>query len=133
MTIQVKICGITTPEALVAAVEGGARQIGLVFYPRSPRYMAPPMAAELARYQDAAVIWAQEEPYNQGAWLLLADDFRNNLAPGQSLHHATRPRSASPAVGYLSKHTEQQQALLEDALVRAGAAHTSAREAEASR
>jgi phosphoribosylanthranilate isomerase len=49
MTVQVKICGITTPEALTAAVEGGARQIGLVFFPRSPRYMAPPMAAELAR------------------------------------------------------------------------------------
>jgi phosphoribosylanthranilate isomerase len=49
MTVQVKICGISEPETLRAAVEGGARWIGLVFYPPSPRYVAPAMAAELAR------------------------------------------------------------------------------------
>lgn len=49
MTVQVKICGIGEPETLRAAVEGGARWIGLVFYPASPRYVPPAMAAELAR------------------------------------------------------------------------------------
>jgi phosphoribosylanthranilate isomerase len=49
MTIQVKICGINHPQALQAALTGGARYIGLVFYERSPRYVAPPLAAELAR------------------------------------------------------------------------------------
>lgn len=49
MTVQVKICGINHGEALAAAVTGGARYVGLVFYPRSPRSVAPPLAAELAR------------------------------------------------------------------------------------
>lgn len=49
MKLQVKICGISTPEAMDAAVAGGARYVGLVFYPRSPRAVDPPLAAELAR------------------------------------------------------------------------------------
>lgn len=45
--IAAKICGITTPEAMIAART--ARFIGLVFYPRSPRSVSPMLAAELAR------------------------------------------------------------------------------------
>ncbi len=50
MGLAVKICGITTPEALQAAVIGGARFVGMVFYPRSPRAVTPAVAAELARH-----------------------------------------------------------------------------------
>ncbi len=49
MAIEVKICGIRTPEVLDAATEGGARYVGFVFYPRSPRAVDPATAAELAR------------------------------------------------------------------------------------
>lgn len=49
MTVAAKICGLSEPESLRAAVAGGARYVGFVFYPRSPRAIAPPMAAELAR------------------------------------------------------------------------------------
>lgn len=49
MAVQVKICGLNHPETLAAAIEGGARYIGFVFYPRSPRFVAPAQAAELAR------------------------------------------------------------------------------------
>jgi phosphoribosylanthranilate isomerase len=34
-----KICGITTPEALDAAIEGGARFVGFVSYAKSPRHL----------------------------------------------------------------------------------------------
>ncbi|MCI4664637.1 MAG: phosphoribosylanthranilate isomerase [Neomegalonema sp.] len=47
--IEVKICGVTAPEHLVAAAEAGARWIGFVFEPRSPRAVTPERAAELAR------------------------------------------------------------------------------------
>ena len=40
MTIEAKICGLTTPEAIDAAVEGGARFVGFVIFPRSPRHVA---------------------------------------------------------------------------------------------
>ncbi|MDR3517172.1 MAG: phosphoribosylanthranilate isomerase [Azospirillaceae bacterium] len=49
MRIAVKICGINDPVALAAAVAGGARYVGFVFYPRSPRAVVPALAAEFAR------------------------------------------------------------------------------------
>jgi phosphoribosylanthranilate isomerase len=47
MAIHSKICGITTPETLDAAVAGGASHIGFVFFPKSPRSIAPEQAAAL--------------------------------------------------------------------------------------
>ena len=49
MSVDVKICGINRPDAMTAAIEGGARFVGLVFYPPSPRSVVPELAAELAR------------------------------------------------------------------------------------
>ncbi len=49
MPIDVKICGIRTPEAMRAAAEGGARAVGFVFYPPSPRAVTADIAAELSR------------------------------------------------------------------------------------
>jgi len=39
MSISVKICGITSPDAIDAAVAGGAVYGGLVFHPNSPRFV----------------------------------------------------------------------------------------------
>ena len=47
-TTLIKICGLSTPEAVEAALEGGATHLGFVFFPRSPRDVDPLMAAELA-------------------------------------------------------------------------------------
>ena len=49
MTVTVKICGLTSAEAVSAAVDGGAGLTGFVFYPPSPRFLAPAAAAALAR------------------------------------------------------------------------------------
>ena len=43
-----KICGLTTPEAVGAALQGGAAYLGFVFFPNSPRNLGVPAAAELA-------------------------------------------------------------------------------------
>lgn len=48
MQVKVKICGIKTPEALQAALAARADFVGFVFYPPSPRSLAPEVAAELA-------------------------------------------------------------------------------------
>lgn len=46
--IAVKVCGLTDAAAVAAAVAGGARWLGFVFYPPSPRALAPARAAALA-------------------------------------------------------------------------------------
>ena len=48
MPVEVKICGLSTPETVDAAVEAGADLIGLVFFPRSPRNVSLDQAAALA-------------------------------------------------------------------------------------
>jgi phosphoribosylanthranilate isomerase len=40
MSIEAKICGLSTPETVDAAVAGGARFVGFLTYPRSPRHVA---------------------------------------------------------------------------------------------
>jgi phosphoribosylanthranilate isomerase len=51
----VKICGVTTGDALEAAVSAGADAIGFVFHDLSPRGIAPQRAAALARALPAGV------------------------------------------------------------------------------
>ena len=48
MTLKAKICGVSTPEAVRAALEGGAGWLGFVFFPNSPRNLAPHAAVRLA-------------------------------------------------------------------------------------
>jgi len=43
----VKICGLTTPETLDAALAGGAAFVGAVVFPKSPRHIDPLQAATL--------------------------------------------------------------------------------------
>ena len=46
-TVSVKICGLTEPEGLKAALDYGAAYVGFVFFRRSPRFIAPEQAAPL--------------------------------------------------------------------------------------
>lgn len=48
MAMQIKICGIRDAEGMDAAVQAGADLIGFVFFPPSPRAVAPPDAAALS-------------------------------------------------------------------------------------
>jgi 2-oxoglutarate dehydrogenase E1 component len=71
---------------------------------------------EVARYPNATeVVWCQEEPQNQSAWYRLRAYMRADIGDKQVLAYAGRPISASPAVGYLSKHLEQQKDVVEEA------------------
>ncbi len=48
MSLYIKICGLTDHSAVKATVEEGANAIGFNFYPPSPRYLSPELAADLA-------------------------------------------------------------------------------------
>jgi 2-oxoglutarate dehydrogenase E1 component len=68
------------------------------------------------RYPNAnEVMWCQEEPGNQGAWHRIQHYLLRHMRPEQILGYATRKSSASPAVGYLALHNEQQKELVEAA------------------
>lgn len=55
MPIEVKLCGLNTPEAMDAAVSAGADMIGLNFYPPSPRAVTTEEGARLAQRAGARV------------------------------------------------------------------------------
>jgi len=46
--VDVKICGLSTPETMDGAIAAGASLVGLVFYPKSPRHVSLEKAAALA-------------------------------------------------------------------------------------
>lgn len=48
VAIDVKICGITDPDAMRTSIHYGADLVGLVFFPPSPRDIRPSDAAQLA-------------------------------------------------------------------------------------
>ncbi|GAB3753563.1 multifunctional oxoglutarate decarboxylase/oxoglutarate dehydrogenase thiamine pyrophosphate-binding subunit/dihydrolipoyllysine-residue succinyltransferase subunit [Zhihengliuella somnathii] len=65
---------------------------------------------ELAAYPNADVVWAQDEPANQGPWPFIG----LNLAPelDRTLNLVSRPASASTAAGSHKRHDAEQATLL---------------------
>ncbi len=49
MPARAKICGLSTPQAVSAALAGGAAMLGFVFFERSPRCVTVQAAARLAQ------------------------------------------------------------------------------------
>jgi 2-oxoglutarate dehydrogenase E1 component len=79
------------------------------------------IAAELAKYPNADVVWVQDEPRNQGAWPFMALNLPEALAQhGQNrpLMVVSRKASASPATGSSKRHAEQQAELVQQAFQR---------------
>lgn len=76
-------------------------------------------AAELKKFANATeVVWAQDEPQNQGPWFQIQHNIFESMESGQRLAYAGRPASAAPAVGYADKHVAQQKELLETAFAK---------------
>ena len=99
--------------------ERGIDHIALVRVEQLYPYPREEIQAILDRYPKARdVIWAQEEPRNQGTWFFMLS--RRHLAgmirSNRRLGYAGREYSASPAAGYMNVHLEQQRALVESAL-----------------
>ena len=55
MSPRVKICGVSTVDVLEAAVSEGASDVGLVFFPRSPRNVSAEEAAALSAAAPAEI------------------------------------------------------------------------------
>jgi 2-oxoglutarate dehydrogenase E1 component len=73
--------------------------------------------AQIDAYPNAkSIVWCQEEPGNQGAWHRIQHYLLRHMRADQELAYAGRASSASPAVGYLQLHSEQQKELVDAAL-----------------
>ena len=68
--------------------------------------------AELAKYPNAEVVWAQDEPANQGPWPFMAVNLVPELDRRVSL--VSRPASASPAAGSAKRHSLELETLIEE-------------------
>jgi len=73
------------------------------------------VTAELARHPKAELIWVQEEPRNMGAWTFVRNCFLDRF--GRDLRYIGRAAAASPAVGSSKMHAQQQERILNEAIV----------------
>ncbi|MSV34972.1 MAG: phosphoribosylanthranilate isomerase [Bryobacterales bacterium] len=95
--MMVKVCGITRREDAVTAAEAGASAIGLIFYPKSPRYVTPERAAELGEGLDLwkVGIFVDEKPAGieavmRAARLDVAQIYGGEAPPGARIWKAFR-------------------------------------------
>ena len=73
----------------------------------------------LERYADVEdIVWAQEEPKNQGAWYHVRARMERSLGEGQRLTYMGRSGAASPAPGSMQLYRLQQHAVVEQVLNR---------------
>jgi 2-oxoglutarate dehydrogenase E1 component len=63
------------------------------------------------------VVWCQEEPQNQGAWYQIRHHLQACISEQHELKYVGRSHSASPAVGYYTRHLEEQQNLVKEAIM----------------
>jgi 2-oxoglutarate dehydrogenase E1 component len=104
-------------DILEARREKDIRGVGLARIEQLYPYPDEAIRAELARYPRlTAVVWAQEEPENQGAWYFLRDRLQAALKAGQVLSYAGRPNMAAPSGGDYHRHLERQKIIVETAL-----------------
>ena len=106
-------------DLLEARREGEISDVALVrieqLYP-FPHELCRALLKRYASVND--IVWAQEEPKNQGAWYRIRAPLEAALAEGQRLTYMGRAGAASPAPGSMQLHRLQQYAIVEQALDR---------------
>jgi phosphoribosylanthranilate isomerase len=96
MSVGAKICGISTPQAVTAALEGGAGWLGFMFFENSPRNLTPDAAARLVppvagRARIVAVVVDPDD--------LLVDRIAQALKPDLIQLHGAESPARARAIG----------------------------------
>ncbi|MEQ1725487.1 MAG: 2-oxoglutarate dehydrogenase E1 component [Sphingopyxis sp.] len=110
--------GYDLMEARDAAKQGDTTVIRIEqIYP----FPGEPLSLRLSRMAALEeVVWAQEEPRNNGAWFFVEPFIEDALKAagkaGMRARYAGRAAAASPATGLMSRHQTEQAALVADAL-----------------
>jgi 2-oxoglutarate dehydrogenase E1 component len=103
-------------DVLKAREEAGVGGVAIARLEQWHPFPEAALAAEIARYPGADIVWLQEEPANMGAWTFVRPLIENVMADGARVQYAGRPRAASPATGSSAVHAAEQEALLAEAL-----------------
>ena len=91
--VTAKICGLSTPTTLDAAIGGGASHVGFVFFPQSPRHLTFEQAAGLAVRvpQRVGRVGVFVDPDDA----LLEQAIASGLLAALQLHNASTDRAAA--------------------------------------
>ncbi|MFV0294648.1 MAG: 2-oxoglutarate dehydrogenase E1 component, partial [Hyphomicrobiaceae bacterium] len=83
-------------------------------------FPARALIAELSRFPQAEIVWAQEEPRNMGAWSFIEPNLEwvldHTSSKSKRARYIGRPASASTATGQASKHASEQKAVCDQAI-----------------
>ncbi|MDX2308011.1 MAG: 2-oxoglutarate dehydrogenase E1 component [Hyphomicrobium sp.] len=83
-------------------------------------FPARALITELTRFPNAKIVWCQEEPKNMGSWSFIEPNLEWVLTHINHIQkrarYSGRAAAASPATGQLSRHVQEQAALVADAL-----------------
>jgi phosphoribosylanthranilate isomerase len=90
MSVDIKICGLKTPEAVATALDAGASHVGFIFFGKSPRNVAP---ADAAALRAAARDRAQAVAVTVDADDALLDEISTTMQPDAfQLHGSESPQ-----------------------------------------
>jgi 2-oxoglutarate dehydrogenase E1 component len=108
-------------ELMEARDKAGDRNTAIVRVEQLYPFPAEPLVARLKRLPALEdVVWAQEEPKNNGYWNFVEAYLEESLVEAgttvQRPRYAGRAASASPATGLAKRHAAEQAALIADAL-----------------
>ncbi|HEX8526492.1 MAG TPA: 2-oxoglutarate dehydrogenase E1 component, partial [Allosphingosinicella sp.] len=108
-------------ELMEARDKAGDGHVSIVRIEQLYPFPSEPLVSRLRRMTALEeVVWAQEEPQNQGYWNFV--DWRIERCLDEAgvsprrVSYAGRPASASPATGLAKRHAAEQAALIADAL-----------------
>jgi 2-oxoglutarate dehydrogenase E1 component len=108
-------------ELMEARDKAGGRDTAVIRVEQLYPFPAEPLVARLKRMPNLSeVVWAQEEPKNNGYWSFVEPYLEQCLAEAGvrtgRARYAGRAASASPATGLAKRHAAEQAALIADAL-----------------
>src|SRR4029078_6935359 len=110
---RVLLCSGKVYYDLVAAREKiGDTHTAIVRVEQLAPLPVPELLAAVGEFPDADLVWAQEEPANQGPWPFIALNLPEHLEGSRKLRRVSRQASASPAAGSHTTHETEHKKLL---------------------
>ena len=107
-------------ELLAERTSSGTDDVAIVRLEQISPFPFDKVAAQMAQYSNAEIVWAQEEPKNMGCWTYVQDRFMTatNILNNKEIRPAYVGRApmASPAEGYGAVHNREQSNLVKLAM-----------------